>query len=167
MLQELGIPTANVDSESLRACLAEAVTGIYAGWASVGSSPACYKMVMSIGWNPHYGNSEKTAEPWLLHEFDKVRWAGLVRQCVRGGAAVCEGEQPPAALRSNGHLSRSAHTRSAGLTHQRAWLRRRTACLHSHAAKHSHVPAALLPPAHPLVCLVHQPHLWHQWHRST
>ena len=67
MLQELGIPTANVDSESLRACLAEAVTGIYAGWASVGSSPACYKMVMSIGWNPHYGNSEKTAEPWLLH----------------------------------------------------------------------------------------------------
>jgi hypothetical protein len=79
--QDLGIPTANVDSDSLRACLAEAVTGIYTGWASVGSCPTAYKMVMSIGWNPHYGNSEKTAEPWLLHEFDKVcALAGWWRQ---------------------------------------------------------------------------------------
>jgi hypothetical protein len=27
---------------------------------------------MSIGFNPHYGNSEKTAEPWLLHTFEQV-----------------------------------------------------------------------------------------------
>jgi FAD synthase len=26
---------------------------------------------MSIGWNPFYNNEKKTAEPWLLHEFDK------------------------------------------------------------------------------------------------
>jgi hypothetical protein len=31
-----------------------------------------YKMVMSIGWNPFYNNTEKTAEPWLLHDFDQV-----------------------------------------------------------------------------------------------
>lgn len=30
-------------------------------------------MCMSIGWNPFYQNKEKTAEPWVLHEFDKVR----------------------------------------------------------------------------------------------
>ena len=49
--------------------LAEAVTGIYLGWASVGESDAVYMMVMSIGFNPYYNNTEKTAEPWLLHEF--------------------------------------------------------------------------------------------------
>lgn len=38
VVQELGIPTANVDSDSLRSSLAEAVTGIYAGWASIGDS---------------------------------------------------------------------------------------------------------------------------------
>ena len=36
--QDLGIPTANVDAGSLAAALAEAVTGIYAGWASIGTS---------------------------------------------------------------------------------------------------------------------------------
>jgi riboflavin kinase len=38
LVQELGIPTANVDADSLRHSIAEAVTGIYCGWASVGSS---------------------------------------------------------------------------------------------------------------------------------
>ncbi|CAH1417698.1 unnamed protein product [Lactuca virosa] len=28
-------------------------------------------MVMSIGWNPYFNNTEKTIEPWLLHKFDK------------------------------------------------------------------------------------------------
>lgn len=43
--QELGIPTANVDSDGLRHSIGEAVTGIYAGWASVGSSSDVHKMV--------------------------------------------------------------------------------------------------------------------------
>lgn len=38
LTQELGIPTANVDADALRHSLAEAVTGIYCGWASIGSS---------------------------------------------------------------------------------------------------------------------------------
>jgi hypothetical protein len=37
-VQELGIPTANVDADALRHSLAEAVTGIYCGWASIGNS---------------------------------------------------------------------------------------------------------------------------------
>ena len=50
--RQLGIPTANLDPASLHGALAEAVTGIYAGWASVGSSSEVYKMAMSIGFNP-------------------------------------------------------------------------------------------------------------------
>lgn len=53
----------------VQGALAEAVTGIYAGFASIGSSPLVYKMCMSIGWNPFYQNERKTIEPWLLHEF--------------------------------------------------------------------------------------------------
>ena len=53
----------------LQGALAEAVTGIYLGWASVGGAKDVYMMVMSIGFNPYYNNTEKTAEPWLLHEF--------------------------------------------------------------------------------------------------
>ncbi|GAB4824069.1 hypothetical protein N2152v2_011115 [Parachlorella kessleri] len=67
--KQLGIPTANLEPASLQGALADAVTGIYAGWASVGSSPAVYKMAMSIGYNPVFQNKEKTAEPWLLHDF--------------------------------------------------------------------------------------------------
>lgn len=67
--KELGIPTANLDSASLKVSLAEAVTGIYCGWASIGNSEAVYKMVMSVGWNPVFRNKEKTCEPWVLHDF--------------------------------------------------------------------------------------------------
>jgi hypothetical protein len=35
---------------------------------------------MSIGWNPFYANKEKTAEPWILHEFEKVRLSRAVDQ---------------------------------------------------------------------------------------
>ncbi|KXZ54475.1 hypothetical protein GPECTOR_4g540 [Gonium pectorale] len=69
--KELGIPTANVDPAVVAAALAEAVTGIYAGWARLGSSPTVYKTVMSIGWNPFFANKHKTLEPWILHTFDK------------------------------------------------------------------------------------------------
>jgi FAD synthase len=53
--RELGIPTANIDPHTLRQALSEAVTGIYTGYASVGTSGAVYPHVMSIGWNPYYG----------------------------------------------------------------------------------------------------------------
>ncbi|MBW04189.1 Riboflavin kinase, partial [Eschrichtius robustus] len=34
-------------------------TGIYYGWASVGSGDV-HKMVVSIGWNPYYKNTKKS-----------------------------------------------------------------------------------------------------------
>ncbi|GIL92321.1 hypothetical protein Vretifemale_19858 [Volvox reticuliferus] len=69
--KELGIPTANVDPAAVAGSLAEAVTGIYAGWARVGDKPEVHKTVLSIGWNPFFGNKEKTLEPWILHSFDE------------------------------------------------------------------------------------------------
>ncbi len=47
--QELGIPTANVDPSAVAAALAEAVTGIYAGWARLSSSPEVHKTVGACG----------------------------------------------------------------------------------------------------------------------
>jgi riboflavin kinase len=79
--RQLGIPTANIDADSLRTVLAEAVTGIFAGWASVGDSAEVYPTACSIGWNPVFGNNEKTAEPWLLHDFGEG--ASFVGQQIR------------------------------------------------------------------------------------
>lgn len=54
----------------VQGALSEAVSGVYCGWASIGNSATVYKTAMSIGWNPFYKNKQKTAEPWLLHDFD-------------------------------------------------------------------------------------------------
>ncbi|WOL14222.1 bifunctional riboflavin kinase/FMN phosphatase-like [Canna indica] len=64
----LGIPTANLPAENFSAILSEHTSGVYFGWAGL-STRGIYKMVMSIGWNPYFDNTEKTIEPWLLHDF--------------------------------------------------------------------------------------------------
>lgn len=48
--KQLGIPTANLDAQSLSAVIDDLPAGIYFGWASIGSDKDIYKMVMSIGW---------------------------------------------------------------------------------------------------------------------
>jgi FAD synthase len=72
-IQELGVPTANICSQAIGSVLSEAVTGIYYGWASVGTKSEVHKMVMSVGFNPFFGNTVKTCEPWLLSTFPEVR----------------------------------------------------------------------------------------------
>jgi HAD superfamily hydrolase (TIGR01509 family) len=64
----LGIPTANLSTEGYSAILSEHPSGVYFGWAGL-STRGVFKMVMSIGWNPYFNNTEKTIEPWLLHDF--------------------------------------------------------------------------------------------------
>ncbi|XP_010277964.1 PREDICTED: bifunctional riboflavin kinase/FMN phosphatase isoform X2 [Nelumbo nucifera] len=66
----LGIPTANLSTEGYSEVLSEHPSGVYFGWAGL-STRGIYKMVMSIGWNPYFNNTEKTIEPWLLHDFDE------------------------------------------------------------------------------------------------
>jgi riboflavin kinase len=36
-------------------------TGIYYGWASVGSNSLVWPAVMSFGWNPYYKNEKRSA----------------------------------------------------------------------------------------------------------
>ena len=79
----LGIPTANLDDAAVRgAGLGEAVSGIYAGWASVGADPAVFAMVMSIGWNPYFKNERRTVEPWILHDFGRDFYGEELRLVV-------------------------------------------------------------------------------------
>jgi len=72
----LGIPTANLKPAELGPVM-EKVTkaGVYFGWAGLnGKGP--YRMVMSIGWNPHFKNKERTVEPHLLHDFGEDDFYG-------------------------------------------------------------------------------------------
>eukprot|EP01025_Chloroclados_australasicus_P018339 TRINITY_DN19560_c0_g1_i2.p3 TRINITY_DN19560_c0_g1~~TRINITY_DN19560_c0_g1_i2.p3 ORF type:complete len:255 (+),score=38.00 TRINITY_DN19560_c0_g1_i2:448-1212(+) len=82
--KQLGIPTANLDRESVQQQLNVAVTGIYYGWASVGQFGQVYKMVMSVGWNPFFQNQQKTVEPWILHKFEGEFYGEEIRLVVCG-----------------------------------------------------------------------------------
>ncbi|KAJ6709305.1 RIBOFLAVIN KINASE/FMN ADENYLYLTRANSFERASE [Salix koriyanagi] len=79
----LGIPTANLSTKGYSALLSEHPSGVYFGWAGL-SSQGLYKMVMSIGWNPYFNNTEKTIEPWLLHEFDGDFYGEELRLVIVG-----------------------------------------------------------------------------------
>ncbi|GAV76484.1 Flavokinase domain-containing protein/HAD_2 domain-containing protein [Cephalotus follicularis] len=66
----LGIPT-------------EHPSGVYFGWAGL-PTRGVFKMVMSIGWNPYFNNTEKTVEPWLLHEFGEDFYGEELRLVIVG-----------------------------------------------------------------------------------
>lgn len=51
--------TANLSTEAYSDLLSEHPSGVYFGWAGL-ATRGIYKMVMSIGWNPYFNNSEKT-----------------------------------------------------------------------------------------------------------
>lgn len=79
----LGIPTANLPAENFSALLSEHTSGVYFGWAGL-AKRGIYKMVMSIGWNPYFDNTEKTIEPWLLHEFNEDFYGEELRLVIVG-----------------------------------------------------------------------------------
>jgi len=87
--KELGIPTANIPVEGVP-WIETAQSGVYFGWAGVQLSsdepcpPECtatvpqeaakagwrqFPMVMSIGYNPFYKNTVRSAEVHILHKF--------------------------------------------------------------------------------------------------
>jgi riboflavin kinase len=83
--KELGIPTANLPvDETSTPWIADARSGVYFGWASL-RLPADHPdhndgsrdrngftvlpMVMSIGYNPFYKNTVRSAEVHVLHRF--------------------------------------------------------------------------------------------------
>ncbi|KAI3922580.1 hypothetical protein MKX01_006269 [Papaver californicum] len=79
----LGIPTANLSTEGWSDILSYHPSGVYFGWAGL-STRGVYKMVMSIGWNPYFNNTEKTIEPWLLHDFNEDFYGEELRLAIVG-----------------------------------------------------------------------------------
>jgi riboflavin kinase len=106
--KELGIPTANLPVDaSATPWIADARSGVYFGWASLAlptthpdSSPTpspdaanetagatkyqIYPMVMSIGYNPFYKNSVRSAEVHVLHSFGADFYDAPMRLLILG-----------------------------------------------------------------------------------
>lgn len=82
--KELGIPTANLPECTAQQASATIDTGIYYGWASVGSDEQIYPMVMSYGWNPYYKNTIRTAEVHIIHDFKHDFYNEQLRVIVAG-----------------------------------------------------------------------------------
>lgn len=75
--KQLGIPTANIDTLSVSTSIPASVTGIFIGWARISkTSDTVYKMCCSIGYNPVFKNTEKSCEPWILHDFGDANFVG-------------------------------------------------------------------------------------------
>jgi len=105
--KELGIPTANLPVDAAATpWIADARSGVYFGWASLAlptahpdassaSSDApnetadstkyqIYPMVMSIGYNPFYKNSVRSAEVHVLHSFGADFYNAPMRLLILG-----------------------------------------------------------------------------------
>ncbi|SPP84055.1 putative riboflavin kinase [Drosophila guanche] len=81
--KELGIPTANFPLEVVKSLPESLLTGVYYGWANVDNG-SVHKMVLSVGWNPFYNNTEKSVETHMLHEFNCDLYGQLLKICIVG-----------------------------------------------------------------------------------
>ncbi|KAK7992086.1 riboflavin kinase [Apiospora saccharicola] len=101
--KELGIPTANLPvDEAQISWIANITSGVYFGYAALqlpashpdipssstdGDSPKKYHifpMVMSIGYNPFYKNSKRSAEVHILHKFAQDFYGAPMRLLLLG-----------------------------------------------------------------------------------
>ncbi|EJT80867.1 riboflavin kinase [Gaeumannomyces tritici R3-111a-1] len=105
--KELGIPTANLPvDEAVTPWIADIKSGVYFGWASLdlpashpqasssssssssphsgGGSFSVFPMVMSIGYNPFYKNTVRSAEVHVLHRFDADFYGARMRLLILG-----------------------------------------------------------------------------------
>ncbi|KAI9089476.1 hypothetical protein DFS34DRAFT_639351 [Phlyctochytrium arcticum] len=82
--RELGIPTANLPDEVADHAGKTLDTGIYYGWAGVGSCKDVHPMVMSFGWNPFYKNEKRSAEIHIIHDYPKDFYGEELRVIVTG-----------------------------------------------------------------------------------
>lgn len=105
LIIHVAICAANLPAENFSTILSEHTSGVYFGWAGL-STRGIYKMVMSIGWNPYFDNTEKTIvswllsivvwslffltecyrfqEPWLLHDFGEDFYGEELRLAIVG-----------------------------------------------------------------------------------
>ncbi|KAK9780108.1 hypothetical protein SCAR479_03232 [Seiridium cardinale] len=94
---QLGIPTANLPVDASQTpWISDVTSGVYFGYASlalpsthpdyVQSSSAyqIYPMVMSIGFNPYYKNTVRSAEVHVLHKFSSDFYDVPMRLLILG-----------------------------------------------------------------------------------
>ncbi|KPM36120.1 hypothetical protein AK830_g10446 [Neonectria ditissima] len=96
--KELGIPTANLPvDDALTPWIAAIPSGVYFGYASLALPPAhpdrpagsdaafsILPMVMSIGYNPFYKNTVRSAEVHVLHKFTADFYDAPMRLLILG-----------------------------------------------------------------------------------
>ncbi|KAM4062964.1 riboflavin kinase domain-containing protein [Hirsutella rhossiliensis] len=95
--KELGIPTANLPVDaSLTSWIADTPSGVYFGYASLAlpadhpdrpaddAGFALFPMVMSIGYNPFYKNTVRSAEVHVLHPFSADFYNAHMRLLILG-----------------------------------------------------------------------------------
>ncbi|KAG6268456.1 riboflavin kinase [Claviceps purpurea] len=109
--KELGIPTANLPVDSTQTPWIDAIpSGVYFGYASlqsipsshaestssssgpsapapvsgIGPEPALFPMVMSIGYNPFYKNTVRSAEVHILRKFEADFYGAHMRLLIVG-----------------------------------------------------------------------------------
>ena len=106
--KQLGIPTANIESDVVGSINLE--NGIYYGFAQLlldHQQMDCdenandskdkvangidkqlkfpiYKMVCSLGWNPHFGNTQRSLEVHILHNFGFDFYGANLRLAICG-----------------------------------------------------------------------------------
>jgi len=81
--KQLGCPTANLDEAAVNQLPDNFPCGVYYGLAQVVCG-RLYKMVMSVGWNPHFHNEKKTAEIHILHHFSCDFYNSQIRAVALG-----------------------------------------------------------------------------------
>eukprot|EP00038_Savillea_parva_P027447 m.59620 g.59620 ORF g.59620 m.59620 type:complete len:159 (+) comp7905_c0_seq1:129-605(+) len=82
--KELGIPTANLTDEAIAKLPDDMMQGVYFGWAQIEGDLTVHKSVMSIGWNPYYNNTTRSAEVHVMHKFDDEFYGKEIRVVVVG-----------------------------------------------------------------------------------
>ncbi|OQV13869.1 putative riboflavin kinase [Hypsibius exemplaris] len=81
--RSLGIPTANFNQNVVQSIPPAMGSGVYYGLANIDGGPVS-KMVMSVGWNPHFNNQVKTMETHILRQFDADFYGSWMRVAVLG-----------------------------------------------------------------------------------
>uniref|UniRef100_A0A9L0JYP8 Riboflavin kinase n=1 Tax=Equus asinus TaxID=9793 RepID=A0A9L0JYP8_EQUAS len=83
LARALSIRKSNFPEQVVDNLPADLSTGIYYGWASVGSGDV-HKMVVSIGWNPYYKNTKKSMETHIMHTFKEDFYGEILNVAIVG-----------------------------------------------------------------------------------
>ena len=81
----LGYPTANLESAALpQAALERFEMGSYYGVAALYGGNRVYRVAVSIGTNPSFGNALRTVEVHFLHRFGELFYGARIKVIILG-----------------------------------------------------------------------------------